>query len=59
MDVLFVAECPASVTPRYLGWGVFSTSVLFHFTFNVLFVPYVECRVTWVLSGFARRLLDL
>ena len=27
----------SSVTPRYLGWGVFSRSVLFHFTFNVLF----------------------
>ena len=56
---------------RYLGWGVFSRSVLLHFTFNVLFfVPQVECRnlgFVWVctqivgsvvLCAFAQRFFN-
>ena len=39
---------------------MFSISVLFHFTFNVLFASlFLEWNaVTWVLTGFARRLLE-
>ena len=41
------------VTPTYLGWGVLSRSVLFHFTYNILFVPQVERRnlgFVWVCT---------
>ena len=49
MDVLFVAECSVQCN----ALGVFSRSVLFHFTFIVLFVPQVECRnlgFVWVCT---------
>ena len=49
------------VTPRYFGWDVFSRSVLFHLTSNVLFASrfFPWNGVTWVLSGLALRPLDL
>ena len=51
----------AVVTPRYFGWIVFSSSVLFHTTFNdILASLFLRWKaVTCVFSGLARRLFTM